>query len=773
MQRALNVLILEDAVTDVALIDHELQRAGLSFRSKRVETKDDFLAELEQRPPDLILSDHGLPSFDGFTALAIARDKAPDAPFIFVTGTMGEELAIDSLRSGASDYVLKTRLHELVPAVQRALRLTDERTKRKEAERELRDSEERFRMLVSGVKDYAIFMLDPEGRVSSWNTGAQYIQGYRSEEIIGRHFGCFYRPEDRERGKPAKDLETAARDGRLEEEAWRVRQDGNSFWALVFITSLLDESGRLRGFAQVTRDITEIRRTREAVGKSEERYRQLVELCPDALFVLGDEGHITFVNTAARKLLGAEEPARLVGKNISAFVQPDGRENFHERLQAFIDGRAATAGFERETFVRLDGASVSVEVAAARLASPDKPAVQLMAHDITQREAAAAALRESEARKTAILETSLDAIICLDSDGLVREWNASAEHIFGYRRTEALGRTLDQLIVPAALRERYRPSLTDYLMAGAVSLIGRPIEVAVRRASGEEFMAELAITRTPAGEPTFFTAFLRDVTERRRAEQALRQSEARKAAVIETAVDAIVGLDGEGRIIEWNPVAEKIFGYSRALALGRDLTELIMPHALQETRRKGLPRFLEPGRGRMIGQRHETTAKRANGAEFPVEIAITQVPGEDPPMYLGFIRDITERLQTEEALRKGEERFRLLVDGVKDYAIYMLDVHGRIVTWNSGAERFFNYHSSEIIGRRFDRFFTPEDVERGQPERALAVATAEGEFQEDGWRVRKDGSRYWATTVITTLRDKEKLYGFSVITRDITERKRA
>ena len=145
MTKELRILVIEDVAADVVLMHHELRSGGLAFEATRVETRDEFMDELERNRPDLILSDHGLPDFDGFTALAIARDRCPETPFIFVTGTMGEELAIDSLRSGATDYVLKTRLSNLVPAVERALRLAEERTKRKQAEHDLRASEERFR----------------------------------------------------------------------------------------------------------------------------------------------------------------------------------------------------------------------------------------------------------------------------------------------------------------------------------------------------------------------------------------------------------------------------------------------------------------------------------------------------------------------------------------------------------------------------------------------------------------------------------------------------
>jgi len=134
----LRILILEDVASEVVLINHELRRGGFTFRSKRVETEEDFLHELQHEPPDVILSDHGLPGLDTFQALAVARKKCPDVPFIFVTGSMGEERAVEALKSGATDYILKGRLSNLAPAVKKALEQVAEREKQKqiEAERE-------------------------------------------------------------------------------------------------------------------------------------------------------------------------------------------------------------------------------------------------------------------------------------------------------------------------------------------------------------------------------------------------------------------------------------------------------------------------------------------------------------------------------------------------------------------------------------------------------------------------------------------------------------
>src|SRR6516162_6287811 len=152
-------------------------------------------------------------------------------------------------------------------------------TDRKQAEQKLRLSEERFRLLVEGVRDYAIFMLDPQGRVATWNEGAQRIKGYTAEEIIGEHFSRFYPREVAERGWPEEELRRAVAEGRFEDEGWRIRKDGSQFWANVVITALRDEAGTLRGFAKVTRDLTDRKRAEENTRRllQEEAGREAAE----------------------------------------------------------------------------------------------------------------------------------------------------------------------------------------------------------------------------------------------------------------------------------------------------------------------------------------------------------------------------------------------------------------------------------------------------------------------------------------------------------------
>jgi len=253
----IRVLVLEDNASDFELLKRELRNAGLAYTAEWAEDKKTFLQALEKFTPDLVLLDYSLPGFDGLSALALSQQRFPDIPVIIVSGAIGEEVAIETLKAGATDYVLKQRLTRLGFVIQRALQEAEQRTERKRAEDALRQSEERFRLLVDGVKDYAIFMVDPEGYVTSWNAGAERIKGWTADEILGKHISCFYLPEAVAAGQPERALELASQTGQFEEEGYRVRKDGEVFWANTLITAIHNETGQLRGFAKVTRDITE------------------------------------------------------------------------------------------------------------------------------------------------------------------------------------------------------------------------------------------------------------------------------------------------------------------------------------------------------------------------------------------------------------------------------------------------------------------------------------------------------------------------------------
>jgi PAS domain S-box-containing protein len=218
----------------------------------------------------------------------------------------------------------------------------------------LRESNDRFRLLIEGVADYAIYMLNPAGRIVSWNRGAQSIKGYAEHEVIGRHFSLFFTAEDIAHGKPDTLLAIAAREGKHHDEGWRVRKDGSPFWASVVISALYDKSGELRGFGKVTRDMTEARQAQEALRQSEERFRLLVEGVRDyAIFMLDPTGHIVSWNSGAQLIKGYT-PQEIIGRHFSLFYPPeDIRDQKPERELriAVAEGRYQEEGWR----LRKDG----------------------------------------------------------------------------------------------------------------------------------------------------------------------------------------------------------------------------------------------------------------------------------------------------------------------------------------------------------------------------------------------------------------------------------
>ena len=221
--------------------------------------------------------------------------------------------------------------------------------------------EERFRLLVDSVVDYAIFILDREGYVRTWNSGAERIKGYRAKEIIGEHFSRFYRAEAVASGWPQHELQQAAQFGRFEDEGWRIRKDGSKFWANVVITALRSESGQLQGFAKITRDLTERKEHDEVLRRSEERFRLFMEAVTDyAIFLLDPNGYVLTWNLGAQRMKGYL-PEEIIGKHFSQFYPPEVIESGwpeYELQQAAEKGRFRDEGWR----VRNDGSKFWAEV---------------------------------------------------------------------------------------------------------------------------------------------------------------------------------------------------------------------------------------------------------------------------------------------------------------------------------------------------------------------------------------------------------------------------
>ena len=385
---------------------------------------------------------------------------------------------------------------------------------RRLAEEALRECEESYRMLLDGIHDYAIFMMDPHGQIISWNAGAERIKGYSADQIIGQNFSRFFPPEDIKRGRPEEVLRMTAASGQHEEQAMRVRKDGSRFLASLTFTALRDPNGNLRGFSEFSHDLSESK-------ESGAKYRGLLEAAPDGMVVVNQAGEIVLLNLQAEKQFGYHRD-ELVGQKVKNIIP----EGFAERLIA--DGtRTAAEALAQQIGTgieligrRKDSSEFPIEIMLSPLESAEGILVTAAIRDISVRKDAEKHLAQMEGRYRGLLEAAPDAMVVVNQGGEIVLLNVQAEKQFGYRRDELLGQKVKN-IIPEGFAERLIADGTRTAAEALAQQIGTGIELIGRRKDGTEFPIEIMLSPLESPEGVLVTAAVRDITERKSSEQHL------------------------------------------------------------------------------------------------------------------------------------------------------------------------------------------------------------------------------------------------------------
>ncbi len=474
-----------------------------------------------------------------------------------------------------------------------------------------------------------------DGGIMNWNAGAERIFGYTADEMVG-HDASILRPPGSE-GEVARLTARMGRGERVEHRVVRARKDGTAVTLLVTSTPILDASGAVVGMASVARDLDEQER-------AEAMFRSLVEAAPDATVCVDDQGVIALVNAQAEQLFGYARD-EMIGRRVEMLV-PDGAKDIHpgHRGGYFADPVPRPMGAGRELAAcRKDGSEFPAEISLSAVRTQDGTLVSATVRDGTER------------RHAAIVASSSDAIIGRSLDGTITSWNGGAERMYGYTAAEAIGSDLAMMVppersgeLPGMAKRARRGEPTGQFETQRVRKDGTTIEVSVT----------ISPIRDAAGSVVGTSAVARDITESKRAVEELRAVEARKSAILESALDCLVTMDHQGNIVEFNPAAERVFGYRRDQVLGQPMAELIIPPPLRDAHKAGLKRYLETGEGPVLGQRLELPAVRADGTEFPVELAITRVELPGPPVFTAYLRDLTDRKRIEAERQALGERLR-------------------------------------------------------------------------------------------------------------------
>ena len=520
----------------------------------------------------------------------------------------------------------------------------------------LRECEERYRMLLDGIQNYAIFMMDPRGQIVSWNAGAERIKGYTADQIIGQNFSCFFPPEDIARGRPEEVLRMTAASGRHEEQGVRVRKDGSRFLASLTFTALRDTDGNLRGFSEFSHDLSE-------GMASDAKYRGLLEAAPDAMVVVNQRGEIVLLNVQAEKQFGYSRD-ELVGQKVKNIIP----EGFAERLIADATRSTAEAlaqqmgmGIELSGR-RKDGSEFPIEIMLSPLESAEGILVTAAIRDISVRQAAEKHLVQMESRYRGLLEAAPDAMVVVNQRGEIVLVNVQAEKQFGYRRDELLSQKVKN-IIPQGFAERLIADATRSTAEALAQQMGMGIELSGRRKDGSEFPIEIMLSPLESAEGILVTAAIRDISVRQAAEKHLVQMESRYRGLLEAAPDAMVVVNQRGEIVLVNVQAEKQFGYRRDELVGQKVKNII-PQGFAERLVADASRSVADALAQQIGMGIELSGRRKDGGEFPIEIMLSPLESADGILVTAAIRNISARKKSEEdnaeLERRVEERTKQL-----------------------------------------------------------------------------------------------------------------
>lgn len=495
--RPLQVLIIEDSEDDVLLLIRALERGGYDPVFERVETAGAMQNALQEKPWEVILCDYQLPKFNGLAALSLLKESGIDIPFIIVSGAIGEETAVECMRLGAHDYIMKDNLQRLASAIERELQAAESRRRRKRTEEELAQTLKEWQTTFDATND-AIWILDQDQRVSRSNKTAERFFDRPFGEMIGQH--CWKIVHNTEQPIPECPLLRVRKSLHRETMELPVGER----WFQVVVDPILDAAGRYSGAVHILSDITERKYAEDALRETEERYRTAIDHSNDGVAMV--EGTtLIFVNPKFARIFGYSSPGEIIGQPFLITIHPDDRKRVLEINNLRQQGESVPYRYECKG-LRKDGSLVYLEVSAARTTYRQKIVSLAYLRDVTERKLAEA---ERERFLMAIEQTG-EMIVITDPQGAIQYVNPAVETVTGYSRLEILGQNPRFLKSGKQDGDFYR-DLWETISSGR-AWKGRMVN---KRKDGKFFSEEATISpvKDEAGRIVNYVAVKRDISE--------------------------------------------------------------------------------------------------------------------------------------------------------------------------------------------------------------------------------------------------------------------
>jgi two-component system cell cycle sensor histidine kinase/response regulator CckA len=531
---------------------------------------------------------------------------------------------------------------------------------RKRAEDTLRESEEKFRQLADNISD-VFWIASPDLQTM------HYVSiGY--QRVLGRSLDSLYAnpqqwadaivPEDRP-SVVALFAALAVNPKEVSVEYRIARPDGTIRWVHARGFQVQNAAGHVVRLAGIVSDVTDRKRGAEELRESERRFSDMLRNLELVAMMLDRNGQLTYCNDYLLRLTGWTRDEVIGGNWVELFVPPEIRVALRGAYGELLANTPVTWHYENEILTRAGGRRlIRWNNSVLRAAGGDVIGTASIGEDITDRKAAEAALRGSEARTRAIVDSSLDCIVTIDQTGAILEFNPAAEHVFGYPRAAVLGRELAAIIVPPSVRDAHRRGLARYLATGEISILGKRIEIVAMRCDGSEFPVELSITRFDSDGPPTFAGFIRDISERKRAEEVLQRLRDQHALILNSIGEGVHGLGLDGNIMFENPASAAMLGYDVAELIGKPAHVTI-----HHSRADGTPypqaecqihATLHDGLVRHVS---DEVFCRRNGTTFPVQYTSAPLRDESHRIIGATVvfADITDRKRLEGQLLQSQK----------------------------------------------------------------------------------------------------------------------
>lgn len=758
MKLNLKILFVEDVPSDYELIKREIKKSGIEFVDQLVETREAYKDALLLFKPDIILSDYSLPQFDGMQALKIRQKETPNIPFILVTGALNEETAVNVMKAGSDDYVLKQNLMRLGSAIESAINKWNVIKAKKQAEEALKKSEELLKRTNEIAKiggweielpsmktfltehTFHIYEIDPSELTPTIEAGIKY-----------------YAPEARPIIKAA--VKAAVEDGTpYELELPFITAKGRNIWIHTKCEPIF-ENGKITKLTGTFQDITESKQAEEKIAQ----LSQAVEQSPASIVITNLKGEIEYTNPKFSEITGYL-PGEALGKNPRILKSKESSSNNYKKLWSTIkSGNEWRGEFHNQ---KKNGELYWEFASISSIKNMEGKITHYLAvkEDITERKHAEEQLRESEAKYRKLIETTSEGFWLINDMNETIDVNQSLCTMLGYFRDEIIGKT------PFGFVRNTSQEVFKKQINGSKISIHRNYEIELIKKDGDSFPAIFNATTLldDTGERIGGFAFITDISERKKSEELVKSSEERLKILFESAPDAYYLTDLKGTFIDGNKAAEELVGYKREELIGQSFLKLkILP---EKDILKASENLYLSALGKGTGPEEFTLIHR-DGRQISTEIRTYPVKIESRTVILGIARDITERKLIDESLKESEAKYRSLIEHSND-AIYLLN-NRKFELVNNQFLKMFGYTREEINKREIDfmQFVAPKSRNLLEDRQKQIANGDKLSSKYEFTAITKNGKEIEVETSVSVIEFNEGKATQGII-RDITERKK-